>query len=585
MSLRFFVFAILVTSILAVTSAVQASSSPNIVIFLADDQGWGDLSLHGNPNLQTPNIDSLARDGAQVEHFYVSAVCSPTRAEFLTGRYHARMGVTGTSVGRERFAADEQTMAEVFKANGYATAAFGKWHSGMQWPYHPNARGFDNFYGFCSGHWGNYFSPMLELNGEIVQGDGFITDDLTNHAIKFIDKHRDQPFFVYLPYNTPHSPMQVPGEFWNRFKDKEIKPDLAEQNAKGQILDHTKAALAMCENIDANVGRVLKHLKDKNLDDNTIVLYFSDNGPNGYRFNGGMRGKKGMTYEGGLRSPCLIRYPKSIPAGSTVRQIASAIDLLPTLADLAGLKFESPKPLDGISVAPLLRQQPVDWAERLIFSTWNRKASVRTDRWRMQANGQLHDLQQDPGETKDVAAEYPDIRKQLGDAFDAFKETIGFSALDLPFTVGHPDAIYTQLPARDAQPHSGVTRNNRHPNCTYMTNWTSVDDKITWEVDVLAQGNFEVDMYYASASVGSVIELSLGDAKVAATVANANNVVDSGMEHDRFKRQEGYVKAWQPMNLGRMFLTPGHGQLTLRATKVSGDQVADMRLLMFRRVD
>ena len=221
---------------LAAPSWVSAQSErPNVVVILSDDQGWGDLSLHGNPNLSTPNIDALARDGVELDHFYVCAVCSPTRAEFLTGRYHTRMGVYSTSTGGERFNADEQTVAEVFQQAGYATAAFGKWHSGMQYPYHPNARGFAEYYGFCSGHWGNYFDPMLEHNGEIVQGNGFIVDDLTNRAIEFMDGHRDQPFFVYLPLNTPHSPMQVPDPYWERFADKEIVPDPAPANAKARL--------------------------------------------------------------------------------------------------------------------------------------------------------------------------------------------------------------------------------------------------------------------------------------------------------------------------------------------------------------
>src|SRR5690606_3901142 len=144
------------------------------------------------------------------EHFYVSPVCAPTRAELLTGRYHPRAGVAGVSRGEERLSLDESTIAEAFHAAGYATGAFGKWHNGMQSPYRPEDRGFDDFYGFTSGHWGDYFSPPLERNRELVQGDGFVIDDFTNHAITFIEQHKESPLFVYLPYNTPHSPMQVP---------------------------------------------------------------------------------------------------------------------------------------------------------------------------------------------------------------------------------------------------------------------------------------------------------------------------------------------------------------------------------------
>ena len=567
------------------TSQANTLNRPNVVVLLADDQGWGDLSLHGNPNLSTPNIDSLARDGAHVQQFYVCAVCSPTRAEFLTGRYHDRMGVRGTSIGQERFSADEQTIAEVFQKHGYATAAYGKWHSGMQWPYHPNARGFEDFYGFCSGHWDNYFSPMLEHNGRIVSGNGFIADDLVDHAIDFIDRHRSKPFFVYVPFNTPHSPMQVPKEYWDRFQTLEIQSDPVESNVRQQILDHARAALAMCENIDANVGRLLRHLELTNLASNTIVVYFSDNGPNGHRFNGGMRGRKGSTFEGGLRSPCLIRFPKAIAPGTNIGQVTAAIDLLPTLADLAGLELDSPKPLDGISFAPLLRQQRTDWPDRLIFSTWGTQASVRTDRWRMQANGQLYDLKIDPRESTDVAPGNADVQRQLLGKLQAFQSTIDVPKQNLPFTLGHPEAIFTQLPARDAIPVGQVKRNNRHPNCTYMMDWKRTDDQIIWNVDVLADGTFEVEMYYASAGVGSIVELSLGNERITSTVTNPNEASETGMEQDRFVRQEGYTKAWKPMKLGTMNLKSGQGTLTLKANKVVGDQVADMRLLMFRRVD
>ncbi|MGI9240367.1 MAG: sulfatase-like hydrolase/transferase, partial [Verrucomicrobiales bacterium] len=212
-------------SILLLLGAAGAAERPNVVVILTDDQGWGDLSASGNSNLSTPNIDQLAAEGASFDRFFVCPVCSPTRAEFLTGRYHPRGGVYSTSAGGERLDLDEKTVADAFRAAGYATGAWGKWHNGMQYPYHPNGRGFDEFYGFCSGHWGDYYSPMLEHNGAIVRGNGFVIDDFTERAIKFIEEqHRDgRPFFAYLPYNTPHSPMQVPDRWWQKFEDADLK--------------------------------------------------------------------------------------------------------------------------------------------------------------------------------------------------------------------------------------------------------------------------------------------------------------------------------------------------------------------------
>ncbi len=319
--------------VLCLQSLLEAAP-PNVVVILTDDQGWGDLSCHGNTNLQTPRIDSLARDGALFERFYVCPVCSPTRAEFLTGRYHLKGGVVNVSTGGERLDLDERTIADIFKGAGYSTGMFGKWHNGIQYPYHPTGRGFDEFYGFCSGHWGDYFSPPLDHNGQIVQGQGFMADDLTSHAIDYIKQQQGRPFFCYLALNTPHSPMQVPDPYWERFKD--LDPQLKATNPAQENLPMTRAALAMVENIDDNVGRLLDALHEQKLADNTIVAFFCDNGPNSFRWNGGMKGRKGQTDEGGVRSPLLVRWPGKIPAGKRVEPVAGAIDLLPTLADLAG---------------------------------------------------------------------------------------------------------------------------------------------------------------------------------------------------------------------------------------------------------
>ena len=289
--------------LLGMAGAIGATK-PNVVILLADDSGWGDYSCSGNQQVRTPQIDSLKKDGASLDRFYVCSVCAPTRAEMLTGRYHPRGGVRGVSTGQERLNLDEKTLADVFKSAGYATGAFGKWHNGSQWPYHPMARGFEEYYGFTSGHWGEYFDPPLDHNGKLVRGQGFIADDLTSKALEFIDRNKDKPFFCYIPFNTPHSPWAVPDEYWQRTKDRAI----AQRGAEGEKEDLaiTRCALAMMENLDANVGRVLKHLDELKLSENTIVIYFSDNGPNSARWNGGMKGRKGTTDEGGVRSVCFL---------------------------------------------------------------------------------------------------------------------------------------------------------------------------------------------------------------------------------------------------------------------------------------
>ena len=368
----------------------ESSRQPNVVVILTDDQGWGDLSVNGNTNLATPNIDSLARDGATLQHFYVCQVCAPTRAEFLTGRYHPRTGVSGVSRGDERMNYDETTIADLFRDAGYATGCFGKWHNGTQPPYHPNNRGFDEYYGFTSGHWGHYFSPPLDHNGRRVRGNGFVVDDFTDHAIAFIEANREQPFFCYVPLNTPHSPMMVDDQFYEKFDGAEL--GMRHRDPQREDIMMTRAALAMCENIDWNVGRLLKTLDELSLRDDTIVIYFSDNGPNSYRWNGGMKGRKGSIDEGGLRSPFFIRWPKQIRAGTSIPEIAGAIDLLPTLMEMTDVAAKVEKPLDGRSLDSLLRRESQGWEPRSLLSVTGNKVSVRAQRFRLDAGGQLFDM-------------------------------------------------------------------------------------------------------------------------------------------------------------------------------------------------
>ncbi|MEO1588352.1 MAG: arylsulfatase [Bacteroidota bacterium] len=372
----------------------SSNKPPNVVIIMADDQGWGDLSFNENPIVSTPNIDSLARNGAIFDHFYVEAVCSPTRASLLTGRYAVRAGVYSTSEGGERIDLDERTFAEVFQESGYKTAIFGKWHNGSQAPYHPTSRGFAEFYGYCSGHWGSYFDAELEHNGELVSSEGYLTDVLTDQALGFIRKNQDHPFLLYLPLNTPHSPMQVPDRWFQKFDTLEVP---SHRHTPRENLEHTRAALAMAENIDWNVGRVTRLLDSLDLADQTLVIYTSDNGPNGWRWNGGMAGIKGHVDEGGVRVPLLMYWPNKIQAGNRISQICSVMDLYPTLISLAGLKDALPPKLDGMDVSPWVStdSSTLD-TQRHIVSYWKGKISVRSDQYRLDNENHLFDMRKDP---------------------------------------------------------------------------------------------------------------------------------------------------------------------------------------------
>lgn len=354
---------------------------------------------------------------------------------------------------------------------------------------------------------------------------------------------------------------------------------------------HTRAALAMCENIDWNVGRVLDKLATLGVAENTIVAYFCDNGPNGDRWNGGMKGRKGSTDEGGVRSPLFIRWPGKISANTIVAPIAGAIDLLPTLASLAGVTVSGTKSLDGIDLAPLLlprARTSAEWPERMLFSHWNGRVSVRTRRHRLDNNGELYDMIEDPGQKHPVSAVNEAETTRLREAVANWKAVV-LSELrrseKRPFPVG--GGTITQLPARDAIAHGNLERSNRFPNCSYFTNWRSIDDSITFDVDILKAGTYGVDLYYTCSenNLECVMNLTCDGNSTSAKITTANDPPAIGAERDRIPRQESYVKAFQPMSLGTIRLEKGNATIRLQASEIPGDAAIEFRMLLLRRVD
>jgi hypothetical protein len=348
----------------------------------------------------------------------------------------------------------------------------------------------------------------------------------------------------------------------------------------------TRAALAMVENIDWNVGRVLDRIRSLGLDRRTIVLYFSDNGPNSWRWNAGMKGRKGSLDEGGLRAPCLLRWPGRIAPGLRIRQIAAAIDLLPTLVSLTGVPFSPPKPLDGADLSPLLRGAGAPWPDRMIFSMHNRRATVRTQRYRLDPTGALYDIEADPVQDRDIASSQPAVAARLRAALDAWtREMLPLvGADDRPFPAGYADE--TRLPARDGVPPGGVRRSSIHPNCSFFTNWTSIEDALTWDVEIGREGAYEALIHYTcpANATGSTIEISLLGASARARIAPPWDPPLVGMQQDRAPRSESFVKDFRPFSLGTLNLPRGRGLLTLRAIEIPGPQVADVRYVTLRRL-
>ena len=592
------------------SAAALPAAPPNVVVFLADDAGWGDYGFSGNTQLSTPNIDSIAQKGVSMDRFFVCPVCSPTRAEFLTGRYHPRGGVKGVSTGQERLNLDEKTVADAFKAAGYATGCFGKWHNGSQWPYHPMARGFDTYFGHTAGHWGEYFDAPLEDEGKMVRTQGYIVDVCTDRALNFIDANKAKPFFCYIPFTTPHSPWAVPAKDWARFKNKPITQRAT--NPATEEIDETRCAYAMLENQDANVGRVLDRLKQHGVADNTIVVYFSDNGPNGSRWTGGMKGRKGQTDEGGVRSVCYLSWPARLPAGRTVQEIAGAIDLLPTLTGLAGVPRMGDKPLDGRDLTPLLMGVGGNWPERLLFSTWGPNISVRSQTHRLDNVGNLYDMKADPGQTIPINDQQPALAEELQQAVQAWRvEMFGAGAVSppvvaknpakgkakpgskegkkaanavdpRPIPVGYREFPITMLPARDGEPIGQVRRSSGAPNCSYFVNWTSKDDRMVWLLEVKTAGEYAVSIDYTcpEADAGSTIELSFQEARLTALVSPFWDP-PLHTDQDTLPRPEAesQMKDFRTLELGRVRLPAGQGPLTLRALDIPGGSVMDVRRL------
>jgi arylsulfatase A-like enzyme len=560
---------------------------PNVILIMTDDQGWGDVRSHGNDKIDTPVMDRLASDGARFERFFVSPVCAPTRASLLTGRYHLRTGTYGVTRGQENMRSEEVTIAEALKQAGYATGCFGKWHNGAHYPHNPNGQGFDEFLGFCCGHWNNYFDTTLERNGQLVKTEGYISDVFTDAAIQFIEKNKERAFFCYVPYNAPHSPFQVPDKYFDKYKKRGLD-------------DKTACVHGMVENLDNNIGRILKRLDELKLSDKTIVLFLTDNGPNSDRYNGGMKGRKGSVHEGGIRVPLFIRWQGHIQPGTNVTQIAAHIDMFTSIIELCGVPMPKTLPKDGISLVPLLKGQTESWPDRMIFTFRspqgsNVPGSVRTQKWRAvkgRNRWELYDMASDPGQKKNVSKEYPNIVKKLSAAFEAAAADVtkeGFAPL--PIHIGHPQWPVVTLPGHEAflEPPSrkGISYKGRAGWANdYVTNWTNTDAYLWWEIEVVESARYEVTLMYIcpKENVGVKVRVETSGKTLEGVVNKVHNPAPLSSP-DRVPRGEVYEKIWAPLTLGSVELSKGRTKLVVRAMEIPGERAFDLKAVRMRRID
>jgi arylsulfatase A-like enzyme len=544
----------------------SAADQPNVLVVITDDQGWGDLGAHGNPVLKTPKLDAFAKESVNLKNFYVCPVCSPTRSSLLSGQYNYRTGVVDTFIGRSLMRPDVKTLQEYLAGAGYRTGLFGKWHLGDNYPLRPEDSGFQETLWSRGGGlaqpsdnpemvWKTaYFDPILNQNGKEVKTKGYCTDVFTDAALKFISTESKKPFFAYVAYNAPHGPYQVPEEYAAKYAKLDLTQDAFPKKGQpwaGKKLNTTEIAGAygMIENIDTNFGRLMKTLEDKKLAENTIVIFLTDNGPGGVRWNGGLRNRKATVYEGGIRVPCYVRYPAKVKP-RTVDIPLAHIDMTPTLIELCDVKMpDILPPFDGRSFARLLTNTPGNWPGRTLFFQWHRgdepekyrAFAARGPKYKLvQANGtapgpkwtpkyELFDITADPFEEKDLAAEKPEEVAKLKKEYETWFADVTKKGFTPPrIVIGSEKENPVRLSRQDWRgPKAG---------------WNA-DSVGHWDVKIERAGRYKLTLYApgefsssalttANATYGSTvvkgtekdkttseIELPAGDNRLEATVS------------------------------------------------------------------
>jgi arylsulfatase A-like enzyme len=523
-----------------VLPAAAATLHPNIVVIITDDQGHGDLGTHGNPVIHTPNIDRLAREGVRCKSFYVSPVCAPTRASLLTGRYNYRTGVTDTYLGRAMMHPDETTLAEILRDAGYRTGIFGKWHLGDNYPLRAMDQGFEESLVHKGGgiaqpsdppRGDSYFDATLYRNGKAFKSQGYCTDVFTDAAIAFAKKHRRRPFLLWLAYNAPHTPLQVPEKYRAIYTNLNLSrfPTNGFPHTNHIDLQATARVYGMITCIDDNVGRLLRQLEDLKIAENTIVVFLTDNGPQQPRYNSGIRERKGSVHDGGIRVPFFVRWAGRLSPGREVTQIAAHLDLLPTLLEACQVPVPGRLKIDGTSLWPLLSGATVPWPSRTLHFQWHRgdepelyrACAARSDRFKLVqpvgANGRptneppfmLFDMPADPFERNDIAAQHPEIISRLRRGYEAwFKDvssTRGFGPVRVH--IGAPQENPVQLTRQDW----------RGPRAGWATNSLG-----HWEVLASREGAYEVAVEYPPVTDDAILHLVVGAMTRRAEISHGN---------------------------------------------------------------
>ena len=534
-----------------------AAARPNVLIVITDDQGYGDLGFHGNPVLKTPNLDAFAKSSVRMTNFYVCPVCSPTRSSLLTGRYNYRTGVVDTFIGRSMMHSDETTLAELLRDAKYRTGLFGKWHLGDCYPMRPQDQGFSEVLMLKGGGLSqpsdppggsSYTDPTLFHNGDPKKFKGYVTDVITDGAIDFIDKKSSEPFFAYVAYNCPHGPYQVQAADWKPYQGVDLGPDAFPKIGSpwaGKKLnqDEIGKAYGMIANIDMNFGRLMAKVPE-----NTLVIFLTDNGPGGVRWNGGLRNRKGTVYEGGIRVPCFIRWKGELDGGVPVDMPAAHIDLTPSVLEACGVAIPKMLAIDGQSLLLYCKNLNIDHPARHLFFQWHRgdvpelgrAFAVHGPKYKLvQAAGvggdtftakpELFDIANDPFEEKDLSSEKPEVLKDLRGRYEKWfgdvKSTRNFEGPRIH--LGHDREKITTLTRQDWRgPKAG---------------WTP-ESEGHWDVRFTKAGTYRLTLDFPAAKEKRTATVRIGDKIVSATVEPG--ITRSVLEAPSVPSKDAKLEVW-----------------------------------------
>jgi len=553
----------LVSGLVALEESVMADDAapvgPNVVLIMSDDQGMGDFGATGNRLIETPHIDAMAKRSAEMTTFYVSPVCAPTRACLMTGRYNYRTRVVDTWVGRAMLEPDEVTIAEALAESGYVTGIFGKWHLGDNYPLRPMDQGFQESLVHRGGglgqpadppeNQGRYTDAILFRNGQQVETKGYCTDVYFDAAMDFMQqaKNKKQKFFVYLPTNAPHGPFHdVPEELRTRYMAKDLLPlQVSGQVEERKEFDQDILAriAAMITNIDDNVGRLFARLDQLGITDDTIVIYMVDNGPNTSRFvTDQFRGRKSDVHEGGIRSPLWVHWPRRLTAGHQNDTPVAHIDILPTLLAACGADPPANVKLDGRNFLPLLKGRDIEWPDRNIVIQTHRGNEpvryhhfmIRDARWKLvHPTGfghtgflkpttfeqlELYDIVADPGETKNLVSEQPEVVARLKQSYDAWFDDVSSTRQD-----------------NYAPPRIHVGTQHENPVTFTRQDWRDgtwePDSNGHWEIHIASAGTYDIRLdFYAKAEPGTATLRIAGLTETQDLAADAESVTFRGVE-------------------------------------------------------